>query len=197
MLVSAREGYHHWAATYDESPNPIVSLVDRNLKIPGGLVIDVACGTGRRGGIGVDLSAEMLARSTGMVARADARQLPFANGIADAAVCILALSYISPARAVMEEMKRITRPGGMIIAGDLHPDAIVAGWKRSFRQGDAVYEIETYPYSLDDLDVGGLTLEESRDLYFGEPERMIYAQAGRLDLFQASTPAVWMGRWRR
>lgn len=192
MLVSAREGYRQWAATYDDEPNPILSLVDRNLKIPGGLVVDVACGTGRRGGIGVDLSMEMLARSNGAVAQADARQLPFATGIADATLCILALGYISPVRTVMEEMRRITRPGGVIIASDVAP-----GWRRSFRQGDAVYEIETHSYSLNELDLEGISLEEARDLYFGEPERLIYAQAGRQDLFQPEIPAVWMRRWRR
>jgi malonyl-CoA O-methyltransferase len=191
MLVSPREAYRQWAATYDDAPNPILSLVDRNLKVPGGIVIDVACGTGRRGGIGVDLSMEMLARSDGMVAQADARQLPFATGVADVALCILALGYISPVRTVMEEMRRITRPGGVIIASD-----VAAGWKRAFRQGDAVYEIETHAYSFDDLDIG-LTLEESRELHFGEPERLIYAQAGRLDLFQPEIPALWMRRWRR
>jgi SAM-dependent methyltransferase len=191
MLDSAREGYRRWATTYDDAPNPILSLVDRNLKIPRGLVIDVACGTGRRGGIGVDLSMEMLARSKGEVAQADARRLPFATGVADVTLCILALGYISPVRTVMEEMRRITRPGGVIIASD-----VAAGWKRAFRQGGAVYEIETYAYSFDDLDVG-LTLEESRELYFGEPERLIYAQAGRLDLFQPEIPALWMRRWRR
>src|ERR1700681_3201446 len=78
--VSPPEAYRLWAATYDDEPNPILCLVDRNLKIPGGLVIDVACGTGRRGGIGVDLSMEMVARSSGPAAQADARQLPFAGG---------------------------------------------------------------------------------------------------------------------
>lgn len=192
MLVSAREGYRQWATTYDDAPNPILSLVDRNLTIPGGIVIDVACGTGRRGGIGVDLSMEMLARSKGAVAQADARRLPFATGVANVTLCILALGYISPVRTVMEEMRRVTRRGGVIIATD-----VAAGWKRAFRQGDAVYEIETYAYSFDDLDVEGLVLEESRELYFGEPERLIYAQAGRLDLFQPEIPAVWMRRWRR
>ena len=194
MVVSAIEGYRHWAAIYDESPNPIVSLVDRNLEIPAGLVIDVACGTGRRGCIGIDLSQEMLERSKGAVARADARQLPFADGVADVVLCILALGYISPVRAVMEEMRRITRAGGIVIAADLHHET---GWKRSFRKGDIVYEIETVPYSFDDLAIEGLALEEARDLHFGEPERLIYAQAGKENLFDPAIPAVWMRRWRR
>ena len=69
-LVCACEAYRRWAATYDGAPNAIVSLVDRSLDLGdtrGRRVIDVACGTGRwverTGGIGVDLSFEMLARS--------------------------------------------------------------------------------------------------------------------------------------
>ena len=196
MQVSSLEGYRRWAESYDDEPNPIVSLIDRHLEIPSGLVIDVGCGTSRRGGFGADLSPEMLARSAnkGRVAQADARRLPFRHAAADTALCILALGYIQPASAVMAELRRITRPGGVIIAADLHPAAVAAGWKRSFRVGDTVYEIETYPYELDDDG-----LEQSRDLYFGEPERLIYAQAGKTALFDqlCTTPAVWMRRWRR
>lgn len=204
VLLSTQEAFRRWSACYDAAPNPILSLMDRNLgEIPAGRMIDVACGTGRRvastGGIGVDLSREMLANRTGRAAQADARMLPFADGIADVVVCTLALSYISPVGQVMREMRRIARAGGLIIAADLHPAAIAAGWTRSFRQGDAVYEIETYPYAMEDLEVEGLALEDARDLSFGEPERALYTQAGKAALFETvrATPAVWIRRWRR
>jgi SAM-dependent methyltransferase len=191
--VSAREAYRLWARTYDDTPNPIVSLIDRHLEIPNGIVIDVACGTGRwverTGGFGVDLSREMLSRCLGRVAQADARCLPFARGVADVALCILALGYIYPVEDALEELHRITRTGGTIIAADVHPQAIEAGWARSFRDGDDVYEIENNPYRPD----GAV------DLFFGEAERAIYDCAGRADLFERvrAIPAVWMKRWTR
>ncbi|MGH9557737.1 MAG: class I SAM-dependent methyltransferase [Bryobacteraceae bacterium] len=204
--LTAREGYRIWAANYNAAPNPIVSLLDRNLDlgdIRGKRVMDVACGTGRSiertGGIGSDLSFEMLARCTRPSVQADARQLPFPDGIADVVLCTLALGYIDPPRAAMEEMRRIAKPGGLVIVADLHPKAIAAGWKRSFRDADSVYEIANQPYSLGDLAIDGLSLEDSRDLYFGEPERAIFEQAGKTDRWEqaCAIPALWMRRWRK
>ncbi len=186
MKISAREAYPIWARTYDDAPNPIVSLIDRHLEIPPGVVIDVACGTGRwverTGGFGVDLSREMLKR--GRVAQADAQKLPFRNGCADVAMCILALGYISPPESALEEMRRVTRRGGWIITADID-----GGLTRSFRDGETVYEIEHEPYRPD----GAI------DLYFGEPERCLYERAGRADLFEQVRyrPAAWMKIERR
>jgi malonyl-CoA O-methyltransferase len=206
VIVSAREGYRRWASTYEVATNPIVSLVERNLDLGdtrGRIVVDVACGTGRRakkiGAFGVDLSFEMLALGAGSLVNADALHLPFANETADLVLCTLAFGYISPVREVMTEMRRITRHGGTILAADVHPQATAAGWKRSFRDGDAVYEIENRPYSFDDLSVDGLVLEHALDLYFGEPERAIYEAAGKIELFKQSleVPAAWIRRWVR
>jgi len=188
-----RDGYRLWARTYDDVPNAVVSLIDRHLEIPAGRVIDVGCGTGRwverTGGFGVDTSMEMLARRPGRVARADARQLPFADGTADVALCILSLGYIWPAEDAVAELHRITRPGGWIIAADFHPRAIAAGWTRSFKEDGVVYEIENRPWQPDG----------SVDLYFGDPERAIYENAGKGKKFEEARqiPAVWMKRWRR
>jgi SAM-dependent methyltransferase len=191
LKISATEGFRRWARTYDDVPNPVVSLIGRHLEIPSGLVIDVACGTGRYveqcGGFGVDLSMDMLLKRPGRVAQADARRLPFRDGIADVGLCILSLGYITPPEAAIEELHRITRPGGTIIAADFHPRAIAAGWTRWFRDGDTVYEIENYPYQPDG----------AADLYFGEPERAIYERAGKNFDGAHEIPAVWMKYWTR
>lgn len=206
MILSAREGYRQWASTYDEVWNPILSLLDRSLNTgdtSGKVVIDVGCGTGLRtkkiGAIGVDLSFEMLALGEGRFVQADASYLPFADGVADLVLCTLVLGYISPVRRAMSELLRIARHGGVILAADVHPSAIAAGWKRSFRDGNAVYEIENHPYAFDDLSIDGLVLEHAGDLFFGEPERAIYEQAGKADLFEQAgeVPAIWIGRWVR
>ena len=191
--VSVREGYRLWARTYDDAPNVIVSLIDRHIEVPSGLVVDIACGTGARvnrtGGFGADLSIEMLANAPRRVVQADARRLPFADAVAGVTLCILALGYIRPPEAAIAELERITRPGGWIIAADFHPRALAAGWSRSFRDSGDVYEIENQPYIA----------EGATDLYFGEPERAIYEQAGKARLFEEAQniPAAWMKRWRR
>jgi malonyl-CoA O-methyltransferase len=211
MLVSAREGYRRWAPTFDSSPNPLMSLEARHLAtwletVRGRRVIDVSCGTGRwieaTGGVGVDLSPEMLSvarnKAEGRVTQADALRLPFRSGVADVVLCTLSLGYLSPVRQAMEEMRRVARSGGVVIVTDMHPEAVRRGWTQSFRCGEAAFDIENQPYGLEDLAIGGLTLEEARHLFFGEPERAIYEQAGKADLFDQvqGIPAVWMLKWR-
>jgi ubiquinone/menaquinone biosynthesis C-methylase UbiE len=61
-----------------------------------------------------------------------------------------------PPRTAVEEMLRVARRGGMVIVTDMYPDAIKKGWKHSFRNGSAVYEIENRPYALEDLPANGL-----------------------------------------
>lgn len=184
----------------------MVSLIDRHLHVGdtrGKVIIDVACGTGPRaeklGAIGVDLSFEMLARGKGRFAQADALHLPFCDGAADLVLCALALGYISPVHELMLELRRIARRGATILAADVHPKAIAAGWKRSFRSGAEVYEVAHHPYSFEDLEVDGLVLEDARDLHFGEPERAIYEIAGKSGLFEQvrEVPAAWIRRWVR
>jgi ubiquinone/menaquinone biosynthesis C-methylase UbiE len=114
MLVSPREGYRRWAPTYDESPNPMIALEARSVdewldQKPGQRLIDVGCGTGRRinsmGGIGIDLSMEMLQRTqaAGRIVQGDALRLPFASAVADVVLCSLTLGYLFPARAAVNE----------------------------------------------------------------------------------------------
>jgi SAM-dependent methyltransferase len=199
MSVSAAEGYRLWAPTYDESLNPLIALEERHLAdwLPsGGRFVDVACGTGRwlkrLGGIGIDLSPEMLVRcGSPNVVRGDALRLPFASGVADLALCSLALSYLTPAREAVQEMLRVAKT---VIVTDIHPEAVRRGWKHSFRRDGRVYEIENRPYRLSDLP----PVEELRELYFGEPERPIFERAGKADYFEEACriPAIWMLKWQ-
>ncbi|WP_264024596.1 class I SAM-dependent methyltransferase [Mycolicibacterium pyrenivorans] len=119
-------GAHAWAvelAAVDDA------LPDR----PDQTVVEVGCGTGRliahltkRAAtvVGVDSSPAMLAvatgRAPGRLVCADGRRLPFPDGVADVAITIATLEF-ADAAAVLEEMARITRPGGRIIALTLNP----------------------------------------------------------------------------
>jgi SAM-dependent methyltransferase len=139
----------------------------------------------------------MLAHAkAGRIVQGDALRLPFASGIADVVLCSLTLSYLFPARAAINEMRRVTRPGGLVIVTDVHPEASRRGWKHSFRSEGVVYEIENHPYSLDDLPQEGL--EEARTVFFGAPERPIFERSGKLNDFAEACriPAIWMLRWR-
>ena len=134
-------GYKDWASTYDTGWNPLLgveeSVVHPILKTwpKGTAVLDAACGTGRHAAvlakqgckvIAVDLSTAMLnvARSK-LKKKADLRlgdllHLPLEVADVDAAVCSLALTYLTDLRPVLTELRRVLRPGGQLVLSDIH-----------------------------------------------------------------------------
>lgn len=214
--VSAVEGYALWADTWDATPSPIVALEHRLLlpwieRLHPRRTIDVGCGTGRWtsrfSAIGIDVSPAMLRVAVqkpglrGRLAVADATALPIATGSADLALCTLTLGHIQNQAAAMNELSRILEPGGTLILTDFHPAAAAQGWRRTFRHDGQVYELENHPYTLDQLceAAPGLALLEHEAGRFGEPERPIFQQAGKPDLFESAchTPAVLLTLWSR
>jgi ubiquinone/menaquinone biosynthesis C-methylase UbiE len=145
----------HWAWAYD----PLVWLVtlgrprkfrERTLDLaalaPGESVLDIGCGTGsaaiaakRRVGpagkvIGIDPSAEMIARARRKAARAGidvaferavAEKLPFPDGAFDALLSTVMLHHLpdDARRKCIEEVRRVLKPGGRFIAVDFGGDA--------------------------------------------------------------------------
>jgi SAM-dependent methyltransferase len=105
-------------------------FLDRVNVAPGGNVLDVACGTGvlakalaEAGArvIGIDasegyLEGARLRRSHANIAyeHGDVRHMRFDNNAFDAAVSTLALDVIPEIEQVVAEMKRVTRPGGVV-----------------------------------------------------------------------------------
>ena len=218
-LLKPLEAYRVWAATWDSDPSAIVALESRYLtpwlaELRGRRLLDVSCGTGRwleyaaRSGaevLGVDFCPEMLARAAAKdgiaprLAVAEAAHLPVRSAWADVALCTLSLGHMRDAASVMAEMARTVRPGGMVIVSDFHPEAFRRGWKRTFRSGAQVYEIENHYHSVESLAVPGLVLEALVEPCFGEPERPIFVEAGKPQLFEEvrAIPAVLLARWRR
>jgi len=114
MQVAAAEGYRLWASTYDESPNPLLDLeaelVARHFcSLPGKLLADIGCGTGRwaeyavdRGArvLAIDVSHEMLLQAAGKphlratLIEAAATSLPLPNGSADIVLSSFTISYV-------------------------------------------------------------------------------------------------------
>lgn len=92
-------------------------------------VLDLGCGSGpmsrvlQREGrtvVGIDVSLAELREARrlgpGPWARADARLLPIADGSVDAVVSSMALAVIEPTGALLDEVTRVLRPGGMFAA---------------------------------------------------------------------------------
>jgi ubiquinone/menaquinone biosynthesis C-methylase UbiE len=118
---------------------------------PGQRVLEVGPGTGyyavhtvrwlsegtprgeRQGTLDVlDLQQRMLdhttrrARALGLAnvvpARGDARALPYADGTFDAAYLAVVLGEIPDQEAALRELRRVLKPGGRLVVGELFPD---------------------------------------------------------------------------
>jgi malonyl-CoA O-methyltransferase len=205
-VLPAREAYRRLAEDYDSSPNALIALEERFMTplipetLAGCMVIDVGSGTGRwsricrsRGAwaIGLDFCFEMRPMVQG-----DATRLPFPDASADLTICAFALGY---APECFEELIRITRPGGAVLVSDVHPDALKRGWTRSFRSRGEVIQVADTAYSLADLRAPHAELSCLMEPRLGAPERGIFEQAGRRDLYEeaCSAPAIFVGRWVR
>ena len=216
-------GHRLWAESYDTGHNPLLALERRVLqphldRLDGKFVVDVGCGTGRwlafvsASGArvaGLDLTAEMLAQAAakpglgGRLARADAQTLPIRSAAADITLCSFCLSYVGNVSAVFAELARVTRPAGRVIISDIHPAAITAGWKRTFRSAGHLYEmnLERAPL-VDPLRFGeqaGLSLWRVLEPRFGEAERPLFEKAGKAAAFEgvARIPALLITLWDR
>ena len=100
----------------------------------GETILDAGCGTGvftthicETGArvIGLELSRPMLVRATikGVPfcsVQGDMRKLPFLDETFDKAVSITALEFIEEAEIAVEEMFRVTKPGGIIVVATLN-----------------------------------------------------------------------------
>ncbi len=207
-VLEPRDAYRLLAERYDSTPNALVALEQRSLApllpdMRGKRVVDVAAGTGRwaaycasRGArtVALDFCREMLVRAQGHVVQAEAARLPLPDSCADVTICAMALGY---APASFAELARITRRGGTLLVSDVHPDAVRRGWTRSFRHGQQVIEVSHQPYALDDLHAPALELTCLIEPRLGEPERQIFEQAGRPELFREASrePAIFVARW--
>jgi SAM-dependent methyltransferase len=124
-----------WRAQLEPAQSLMLDLLALQ---PGERALDVACGTGLvslrmakavgpTGAVtGTDISGRMveaaaeIAASRGLAnlryERADAEELPFADGSFDAAACALGLMYVPDPIKALAEMRRTLKPGGRAAA---------------------------------------------------------------------------------
>ena len=222
--VSVEEGHALWAETYDLSPNPLLALEERELAaflpaLEGKYVLDIACGTGRwlgkllargaRGGVGIDLSPEMLSQAsthaplTGRLVRGDCLALPFVREVADFVISSFAIGYVEDLSALALELALVAKARASVLVSDFHPAGYRRRWRRSFRHAGRVIEIASYEHSEEEIraafENAGLRYCRSADCLLGEPERKIFEQTGKGHLLRSAreTPAVLIMEFRR
>ena len=157
-----------------------------------GRTLEVAIGTGLNlplypAGItltGIDFSPAMLdiARrragelgATADLREADAQALPFAGDAFDTVVCTFSLCAIPDHRRALAEMRRVLRPGGLLLLAD-H----VAGSARPTRAVQRLLEVVTVPLQgehflrrpLDQVKDLGFTVERRDRFTLGLVERI-------------------------
>jgi len=206
--LSPMDAYRLLARDYDRIPNPMLALEQRTMtplfpSLSGACVVDAAAGTGRwasycgsqgAGTIALDFCEEMLSGAPRPVAVADINRLPLPDAIVDVTICAFAIGY---APTCLPELARITRIGGTVLVSDVHPDAIRRGWTRRFSHPIGVIEVKHHPYTIEDLVAPDLQLDCLEEPRFGEPEREVFAKAGKLEAFEeaARRPALFVARW--
>jgi len=221
--VPLAEGYERWAPTYDQSPNPLLAREERYLlpllsDLRERYVLDLACGTGRwletlllqgvRLAVGIDCSRAML-RVAGKkvaiaarLAQADCLSLPFQSSVFDLVICSFALSHVADLTSMVHELGRVTKPECDVFVSDLHPEAYSRGWRTGFRDGRSAVEIETLPRTAEEIIrafySGGFECVSHVPLCLGEPEKLIFDQAGKSHLFERAChfPAVLVCQFR-
>lgn len=143
-------------------------------------VLDVACGTGfvvcrlreaSIGAVGLDLSRGMLSVAASKAGRCgfvqgDGARLPFSDNSLDGALITLALHEVpGPVReAVWSEMKRVVRPGGLLLAMDFSRlparrnlySWLVAKFILRIEKGTLRFDPGHWPNSLKFQEIGGV-----------------------------------------
>lgn len=137
-LLETSDDYDGWAPHYDDPSNAFFAmdeaqLVPRLDRLPTGVAVDVACGTGRyaahladRGHMvhGFDTSPRMLALAKAKVPAAefelaDLTDLPLPDSSVDVVVNTLALTHLADLKPAFAEAARVLRPGGHLLISDV------------------------------------------------------------------------------
>jgi ubiquinone/menaquinone biosynthesis C-methylase UbiE len=140
------EIFEQWSEKYDqwfETPmGRMIKGYERDLILKmlkpgqGELILDAGCGTGvftldiletGAGVVGLEISQSMLFRAKRRCAhrpfesvRGDMRKLPFAEDSFHKAVSVTAIEFIKEARVAVQEMFRVTKPGGTLVVATLN-----------------------------------------------------------------------------
>lgn len=180
--------YALWAASYPpQAHNPLMLAEERAMLalLPADLrnraVLDAGCGSGRyllhalrRGArrvVGVDLSAEMLARAiaelkieneqlrmrgqrvtsqfptlNSQLLQGALTALPLRDRWADLTISGLTIGHVERLDAALAELRRVTRPGGTVLCSDFHPIGHALGWRREFSAGGQRYAVRHTPH---------------------------------------------------
>ncbi len=217
MRTAVRKVFALAAAAYDrgnmllalERPEteallpPLAGLDVADLGAGTGYYARLALALGARSAIAIDSTAQMLALAPRPSVLGDATELPLRNESADVAIAGLLLSFVSDLELAIREMARVLRPGGIVVASDLHPVASERGWHRSFvgANGERIV-IAAPPPSVQRvkaaLEAAGLRCDVFHEPAIDERLLPAFERAGRRDFESLrGTPLLQLVRARK
>jgi 2-polyprenyl-3-methyl-5-hydroxy-6-metoxy-1,4-benzoquinol methylase len=185
--LSTRDGYDRWAEIYDAEDNPLIALEERYIgPLLGGvrdlLVADIGCGTGRHAiplaqagarVTAVDFSAEMLQRARTkpgaervvFIHHDLTERLPLAESSFDRVLCCLVVDHIADLARFFGELRRLCKPGGLVVVSVMHPAMMLRGIQARFTDPATGREVrpQSHPNQIADYVMAavraGLTLD--------------------------------------
>jgi len=212
--------FEAWAEVYDDQPNPILALEERELPrllpaIAGASILDVGCGTGRwlqrleaqspLSVTGCDSSPAMLQRARQKISAATvlhlgaASSLPCFDNSCDLILASFVLGYVDDLSGFAAECARVLKPGGHVFLSDLHPiTATQQGWTRSYKAEQGGGRLVAHSRLLPDIVASfaeyGFNLSSLEEPSFDIPERFIFVQANKLADYEklGDLPAIYL-----
>jgi malonyl-CoA O-methyltransferase len=173
-ILEPREAYALWAESYpSHAHNPVMQAEERAMlallpaSLHGRSVLDAGCGSGRymlhalrRGAAqvtGIDLSLEMLERAGAELAawphaadielvQGSVMALPLPDASADLVICGLTIGHLDRLQSTLAELRRVARPGGMLLLSDVHPSGHALGWLRDFKSNGCHFAARHTPH---------------------------------------------------
>lgn len=171
--ISVAEGYDVWASTYDEVANATRDAAMAKVRqwtahFADKAVLEIGCGTGLNTEhlathaakvTAIDLSSGMLAVAARKFAtahvellQADLRAgLPGGANTYDTVIEALVLEHVEDLTPVFAETFRVLRPGGVMLACELHPYRQLLGKQARFGIGGTEVTIKAYRHSISDF----------------------------------------------
>ncbi len=217
LFDESAEYYNQWFTTpigklVLETEQEIINrFVDPS---PGDRIFDAGCGTGiftidflKSGALvtGLDISRGMLLNAVNTLKKlpfytvqGNMLMLPFPDSVFDKTISVTALEFVRDARTAVNELFRVTRPGGIVVAATLNS---LSPWavRRSQKGEEHLLENAFYRSPADLLSLAGLDGEAETAVHFmndDDPEKAVVVEKeGKLQ--KLDTGAFVAVRWQK